>query len=66
LGKVGYLEVDFWHTHNGRHHLHDALVAASIQAHQLAHRLAPYELARWVNVYRSASSGTSAVAGVVG
>jgi hypothetical protein len=62
LGKVGYLEVDFWHRHNGRHHLHDALVAASIEAHQLA----PYELARWVNVFRSASSGTSAVAGVVG
>ncbi len=41
VGEVGYLEVDFWHSHGDEAHLHDGLVA-SVEAHQLAHRLASY------------------------
>lgn len=40
VGEVGYLEVQFEHTHDGRRHRHDALVADP-EAHALAHRLAP-------------------------
>ena len=38
-GKGFSLEVVFEHTHDGRHHRHDALVADA-QAHELCHRLA--------------------------
>jgi len=37
-GEGFFLEVQFEHTHDGRRHRHDALVA-SIQAHALCHRL---------------------------
>ena len=41
VGPGVYLEVDFWHTHDGGHHLHDAALA-EVEAHALAHRLASY------------------------
>ncbi len=42
VGEVGYLEVDFWHSHgDSGTHLHDALVA-TVEAHALAHRLGSY------------------------
>jgi hypothetical protein len=37
VGK-GAIEVVFEHTHDGRRHRHDALVA-TVEAHALAHRL---------------------------
>ena len=43
VGTVGYIEVDFWHSHDGHHHLHDANVAASVEAHGMAHRLASFD-----------------------
>ena len=38
IREVGYLEVDFWHTHDRRCHRHDAVVADP-EAHWMAHRL---------------------------
>ncbi len=38
IGTVGYLEVDFFHTHDGHLHRHSAAVADPL-AHQLSHRL---------------------------
>jgi hypothetical protein len=39
IGTVGYLELEFWHRHEeGPMHRHD-LAVASVEAHQLCHRL---------------------------
>jgi hypothetical protein len=38
IGTVGYLELEFWHTHDDRRHRHD-LAVADPEAHQLSHRL---------------------------
>jgi len=45
IGTVGYLELLFEHTHDGRRHRHD-LAVASIEAHQLAHRIDGRKLTR--------------------
>ncbi len=37
-GRGFFVELVFWHTHDGRCHRHDALVA-DVEAHQLCHRL---------------------------
>jgi hypothetical protein len=42
VGKVGAIQIEFWHFHNGVNHLHDALVA-SAEAHCMAHRLASFD-----------------------